>query len=163
MEEAAGGAARLLRDGGELTHRPAGTDDPAFVPPVVEEPPGLGGTIRARLWDFCVEEIPLHRPAGHGEHVLFQIEKRNLSTFDALLRLSKALKVSEHSIGYGGLKDARAITSQYFTAAKIPLERVQRIRHPGMRVLSVEAHDRALKIGHLRGNRFAILLMCPPL
>jgi tRNA pseudouridine13 synthase len=103
-----------------------------------------------------VEEIPLQRPAGHGEHVLFQVEKRNLSTFDALLRLSKALKVSEHAIGYGGLKDARAVTSQYFTAHRIPVERVRRLRHPAMRVLSAAPHDRPMKIGHLRGNRFTI-------
>ncbi len=38
--------------------------------------------------DFLVEEIPLVRPTGHGDHVLFQIEKREMSTFDAMLRVN---------------------------------------------------------------------------
>ena len=69
-------------------------------------PVGLGGRIRERLDDFQVEELPLVRPEGRGEHVLFLVEKRGMSTFDAVLRVSKGAKVSEHAVGYAGLKDA---------------------------------------------------------
>jgi tRNA pseudouridine13 synthase len=106
--------------------------------------------------DFLVEEVPLHAPAGRGDHLLVQIEKRGVSTLDAMLWLSKAAKVSERVIGYAGLKDARAVARQYFTLPKVPPERVLAMRQPRLKVLSVERHVNALKVGHLRGNRFTI-------
>ena len=68
---------------------PASLDDPAGITPLDEEVVALGGRIRAKPEDFLVEEIPLVRPAGRGTHVLFQIEKREMSTFEAILRVSK--------------------------------------------------------------------------
>lgn len=119
-------------------------------------PTGLGGTIRHAPEDFVVEEIPLVRPSGRGEHVIFQVEKRGLSTFDAVLRISKGAKVSEHAVNYAGLKDARAVTRQYMSVRRIPPERLLGIRHPHMRVLTANRHTGSIKLGHHRGNRFAI-------
>jgi tRNA pseudouridine13 synthase len=131
-------------------------DDPAFVTSVVKEPVALGGRIRTAPEDFLVEEIPLYRPAGRGDHVLFQIEKREMSTLDAMLRVSKGAKVSEHTIGYAGLKDAQAVARQYLSVRRVPPERVLGIRHPRMRVLCAARHTGPLKLGHHRGNRFTI-------
>jgi tRNA pseudouridine13 synthase len=119
-------------------------------------PGGLGGRIRTRPEDFLVEEIPLLAPTGEGEHVIAQVEKRGISTLDALLFLSKALKVSERQIGYAGLKDARALTRQYVSLPRVALERVEGLRGPRFRVLSAARHPHGLKIGHLKGNRFTI-------
>ena len=116
----------------------------------------LGGTIRRHPEDFLVEEIPLVSPTGQGEHVIAQIEKRGISTLDALLFLSKAAKVSERQIGYAGLKDARAVTRQYVSFPRIAPERVAALEGPRFRVLSVARHPHGLKIGHLKGNRFTI-------
>ena len=116
----------------------------------------LGGTIRRHPEDFLVEEIPLVAPTGQGEHVIAQIEKRGISTLDALLFLSKAAKVSERQIGYAGLKDARAVTRQYVSFPRIAPERVAALEGPRFRVLSVARHPHGLKIGHLKGNRFTI-------
>jgi tRNA pseudouridine13 synthase len=116
----------------------------------------LGGRIRSRPEDFLVEEIPLLAPTGEGEHVIAQVEKRGISTLDALLFLSKALKVSERQIGYAGLKDARAVTRQYVSVPRVPLERVEGLAGPRFRVLSAARHPHGLKIGHLKGNRFTI-------
>ena len=96
------------------------------------------------------------RPAGRGDHVLFQIEKREMSTFDAILRVSKGAKVSEQEVGYAGLKDAQAVTRQYMSVPRCPPERVLGITHPRMRVLSAARHTGPLKLGHHRGNRFTI-------
>jgi len=84
--------------------------DPSWITSVEREAVALGGRIRVRPEDFHVEEIPLVRPSGRGDHVLFQIEKREMSTFDAILRVSKGAKVSEQRVGYAGLKDAQAVT-----------------------------------------------------
>ena len=117
---------------------------------------GLGGAIRREPEDFLVEEVPLFAPLGRGEHVIAQVEKRGLSTLDALLFLSKAVKVSERSIGYAGLKDARALTRQYVSLPRVAPERVAGVSGPRFRVLSAVRHPHGLKIGHLKGNRFAI-------
>jgi tRNA pseudouridine13 synthase len=136
-------------------HGGAGSD-PDFVPLPPGEAIGLGGEIRRVPEDFLVEEIPLFQPSGAGEHVVFQVEKRGMSTFDVLLRVSKGVKVSEHSVGYAGLKDARAVTRQCLSVARVPPERVLGLRHPRFRVLSAVRHGSGLKIGHHRGNRFTV-------
>jgi tRNA pseudouridine13 synthase len=118
--------------------------------------PGLGGRLREEPEDFVVEEIPLYEPAGRGDHVLFLAEKRGISTFEALLWLSKAVKVSEHAIGYAGLKDARAVTRQWMSVARVPLERVRAVRDGRVRVLEAARHPSKVRIGHLAGNRFTV-------
>jgi tRNA pseudouridine13 synthase len=124
---------------------------------------GLGGRLRARAEDFVVEEIPLYRPSGRGRHTIAHIEKRGTPTFDALLFLSKAVKVSERVIGYAGLKDSRAVARQYVSLPKVPPERLAGLRHRKFRVLSAVPNDRPLKIGHLAGNRFAVRVRDPDL
>ena len=103
-----------------------------------------------------MEEGPLFRPSGYGEHTIVQIEKRRTSTFDALLFLSKTCKVSERVIGYSGLKDARAVARQYVSLPKVPPARALQARHRQFRVLSAVRNERPLRIGQLRGNRFTI-------
>ena len=117
---------------------------------------GLGGAIKERPEDFVVEELPLFRPSGRGDHTIALIEKRATPTFDALLFLSKGAKVSERVIGYAGLKDARAVARQYVSLPKCPPKRLLGLRHRKLRVLSAVRNEKPLKIGHLRGNRFTI-------
>ena len=129
---------------------------PTLPPVSPPAPPALGGVRKREPEDFVVEEIPLFPPLGRGDHVIAQVEKRGLSTLDALLFLSKALKVSERNIGYAGLKDARALTRQYVSIPRADPQRVARVAGPQFRVLSAARHPHGLKIGHLRGNRFTI-------
>jgi tRNA pseudouridine13 synthase len=146
----------------EGIERAAGTasgdliEAPARVARLTEDLPGLGGRIRQVPEDFRVEEIPLYEPAGEGVHVLFQVEKTGISTFEALLWISKAAKVSEHAIGYAGLKDAHAVTRQVLSVHRVPPERLLAMRHPRIRVLSAARHPTKIRIGHLKGNRFTI-------
>lgn len=116
----------------------------------------LGGAIRSEPEDFLVEELPLLAPTGTGEHVLAQVEKRGITTFDLLLFLSKELRLSERSIGYAGLKDARAVTRQWVSLPGADPAAVERLSTGSWRVLSAERHPHGLKIGHLQGNRFTL-------
>ncbi len=130
--------------------------DPARIRRVTADLPGLCGRIRSVPEDFRVEELPLYAPTGEGDHLLFQMEKRGLSTFESLLWLSKAAKVSEHTIGYAGLKDARAVTTQWMSVHRVPPGRLAAMSHAKIRILSVHRHSSKLRIGHLAGNRFTI-------
>lgn len=118
--------------------------------------PGTGGHLRQELEDFFVEEIPLYGPSGSGEHVLFEIEKRGMSTREAARRLARALGVGPESIGFAGQKDARAVARQWMSVNLVDPDRLLRLELDGIKVLSAERHRNKLRLGHLSGNRFTI-------
>lgn len=118
--------------------------------------PGTGGVIKSSPEDFLVEEIPLYLPCGEGEHTYALIEKRGLTTLEALRRLCRGLGVAERDTGYAGLKDARGITRQTVSLPRVAPEAVLALELPGLRVLAAERHRNKLKPGHLAGNRFRI-------
>lgn len=118
--------------------------------------PGTGGTIKDSIEDFCVEEIPLYLPCGEGEHLYTVIEKRGVTTLDAIRRLARALKLSERDVGYAGMKDARGVTRQTVSLPRVKPEEVLALELPGVSVLSAVRHRNKLKLGHLAGNRFRL-------
>ncbi len=123
--------------------------------------PGTGGRLRARHEDFRVEEIPLARPSGDGEYLHLWVEKRGISTIEALRALCRALNVVEEDGGYGGLKDTNAVTRQWFSfrtrAQKIP-DDVSKLAEDGVRVLEAARSRTRIRRGALSGNRFDILV-----
>lgn len=108
--------------------------------------------------DFIVEELPLYEPKGEGTHTYFAIRKRGLTTFKAIKELADTLQVNQRDIGYAGLKDKHAITTQVLSVEGITPEKVLKIEHPSIQVLWAERHQHKLRVGHLKGNRFAITL-----
>lgn len=117
---------------------------------------GTGGTIREEPDDFFVEEIPLYLPCGEGEHLYLTVEKKGITTFELLHRLSQALKVPEREVGYAGLKDARATTRQTVSLPGVRPEEAAALRLDGVRILDARLHRNKLRPGHLAGNRFVI-------
>ena len=87
--------------------------------------PGIGGRIKVRNADFCVEEIPLYGPSGYGEHTYLTIEKDGLSTFRAVNHIARALGVDPGAVGYAGLKDAHAVTVQTLSVGNVDPARPQ--------------------------------------
>lgn len=128
------------------------------VPYLTAELPGTGGLLRAQPEDFRVEEVPAYLPQGSGEHVYLWVEKRGLSTNDAARVLAKHGGLRERDVGYAGQKDKRAVTRQWFSLALKDAARFEGFAAPGLSVLQVARHANKLKTGHLRGNRFVILV-----
>jgi tRNA pseudouridine13 synthase len=120
--------------------------------------PGTGGILRQSADDFRVDEVPLYEASGEGEHVYLRIRKRGVSTFEAIRRLAQDLDVPERAIGYAGLKDARAVTTQWLSVVGTDEERVAALDVPRIEVLDVRRHGNKLRAGHLRGNRFSIVV-----
>lgn len=108
--------------------------------------------------DFIVEELPLYEPTRTGTHTFFAIQKRNLSTFEAINRIARDLQVHTQKFGYAGLKDKNAVTTQVLSVEGVLPERVLKIGQPDIEVLWAEQHPHKLRTGHLRGNRFQIIL-----
>ncbi len=126
------------------------------LPYLTEGLPGVGGVIKARNEDFFVQELPLYEPCGSGEHVYAQIQKVGISTFDAVRRIAMALDIPRQNIGYAGMKDARAITQQVLSIQGATLDQVASLKLPDITIQSTALHNNKLRIGHLKGNRFAI-------
>lgn len=123
---------------------------------LTEKFPGVGGIIKQCPEDFLVEELPLYPACGSGEHLYLEVEKQGLTTFDLLKKLARALDVDERSMGYAGLKDARATTRQFISVPGCSPERVADLRLDNIRILSAIRHRNKLRPGHLAGNRFTI-------
>jgi tRNA pseudouridine13 synthase len=126
------------------------------VPYLTPHSPGIGGAIKQRAEDFFVQELPAYEPSGTGEHVYAEVQKVGLTTFDAINRIAGALGISSRDIGYAGLKDARAIARQVFSIPGTTEQAVMSLQLPGMAVQWAARHGNKLRLGHLRGNRFAI-------
>ena len=75
--------------------------------------PGTGGFLRTHPEDFRVDESALYEPSGEGKHVYFRLWKRGIDTFEAIRRVARALDLPERAFGYAGLKDSRAVTTQW--------------------------------------------------
>ena len=61
---------------------------------------------------FFVEEMPAYLPSGEGDHTYLWIEKKDLTTLDAVNRLARVLGLGARDIGYAGMKDRHATTRQ---------------------------------------------------
>lgn len=120
--------------------------------------PGIGGTIKESPEEFLVEEIPSYLPCGSGEHCYLTVEKRGVNTLEAIRRIAGSLKVPERDIGYAGLKDAVGVTRQTISIQWLSPEKALALELDGVRVVSAERHSNKLKLGHLKGNRFRIVI-----
>ena len=116
----------------------------------------IGGTIKDSPDDFNVEEIPSYQPCGSGEHLYLTIEKRGMTTLEAIRRIAAGLKVSEREIGYAGLKDAVGVTRQTMSLQRVSAEAARALDLEGITIVAAERHTNKLKPGHLKGNRFRI-------
>jgi tRNA pseudouridine13 synthase len=139
-----------------MTPTPPDADDsPRFL---TAGTPGIGGSFKSVPEDFHVDELPLYDFAGDGEHTFVQIEKRGISTFEATRRLAKAAGVRERDVGTAGLKDARAVATQWVSLPGVDPARVEGLELRDLRVVQVTRHRNKLRRGHLAGNRFTCVL-----
>jgi tRNA pseudouridine13 synthase len=133
--------------------------DRAVAPPRAFGAPLGRGHLRVEPEDFVVEEDLGFAPSGAGSHVLLKVRKRNANTEWVARELARAAGCRQHDVGYAGLKDRHAVTTQWFT---VPLPRgralsdLAAIRGADFEVLEAHAHAKKLPRGALAGNRFTI-------
>ena len=120
--------------------------------------PGTGGLHKATPEDFLVDELPAYAPSGEGGHTFVRIEKRGLTTAEAIARLCRALDVPQKEAGAAGQKDRQALTRQWISLPGVDPERALAAVADGVRVLEAARHGHKLRTGHLAGNRFVLTL-----
>jgi len=131
----------------------------------VHEPPHItpdlsatGGAIGEEPEDFCVEEIPAYLPSGSGEHVYVELRKRKLSTPDLVRRVAALAAVDARDIGYAGLKDRHAVTTQWLSLPARATSPASWALPSEIELVQESRHNNKLRTGHLKGNRFRITL-----
>jgi tRNA pseudouridine13 synthase len=75
-----------------------------------------------------------------------------------LRQIARRLNIAEQDVGAAGMKDRHAVTRQMVSVPVQAEERLPDLEGNGIRVLSVNRHTNKLRTGHLRGNRFTILI-----
>ncbi len=132
---------------------------PAMRPPLfTADCQGVGGRIRACDEDFEVEEVPSYEPCGSGDHLYLWIEKRGVAPEFFARTVAQRLGTHPGNVGTAGLKDRHAVTRQWVSVPKECEANVAKLNGEGIRVLKTGRHTNKLKPGHLRGNRFRILI-----
>jgi len=108
--------------------------------------------------DFTVEEIPLYEFTGEGEHLILQVRKKELTTWEMIDIISNHLGIKRRDIGYAGLKDKHAMTIQYISLLAKDAANIENFNHEKIKILSTIKHNNKIRVGHLKGNRFHIRL-----
>ena len=107
--------------------------------------------------DFIVTEQPL-RFTGRGNFIILKIKKERLGTWDLIEKLATILNIAQNEIGYAGLKDKNATTTQYISIPRKYAKDLKRFKHPRIKILETFLHSTKLNIGDLAGNAFEINL-----
>jgi tRNA pseudouridine13 synthase len=118
--------------------------------------PAGSGILRKSPEDFTVEEDLGFEPSGSGEHVFLRIEKRGENTDWLARQLARFASVPQSQVSYAGLKDRHARTVQWFSV-QLPGKTEpdwSAFDTPSVTVLETRRHNRKLRRGALRGNRF---------
>lgn len=123
-------------------------------------PPSASARIRASDDDFEVIEQLGFEPSGDGEHDYLSVRKRSLNTSRVAALLAQHAKVSRRDIGFAGMKDRHAVTTQWFSVkrpAKTDID-WDGFEETGVTLLAANRHRRKLKRGAHTGNRFCLVL-----
>jgi len=125
----------------------------------------LSGKIRQLPEYFVVDERLGFTLAGSGEHHNLKIEKSNLNTTEIAEKLAKFSGVPLRCVSYSGLKDKRAVTTQWFSV-HLPGKPLQAIHWEGIesldwrdghvRLIRCCLHNRKLRRGAHNANVFRV-------
>ncbi|MDO6461437.1 tRNA pseudouridine(13) synthase TruD [Granulosicoccaceae sp. 1_MG-2023] len=127
-------------------------------------PRAIGGPLpgqaryRAAAADFFVSEQLGFEPAGEGEHQLLHVRKTGLNTQEVVDWLAAEAGIPARDVGLCGLKDKHAVTEQWFSLYLPGREDVVLPAREDVQILSVLRHNRKLRRGAHKGNRFRLVL-----
>ena len=108
---------------------------------------------------FFVEEIPLYSFSNSGNYLILKIKKTEMSTWKLITVLAKATGLAERDIGYAGLKDKNATTIQYISIPKQAEKELNKnLTTERVEILERTYNKAPIKVGHLKGNSFSIVL-----
>jgi len=118
------------------------------------------GQFKSSAEDFKVTEILGYEPIGEGEHIYLWVRKTGLNTAYLAEQIAKFTRLPLRAVTYAGRKDKHAQTEQWFSVhlpGKGEFDWSQ-FNEPGAKVLKSIRHNKKLRTGVLKGNRFNIII-----
>jgi tRNA pseudouridine13 synthase len=118
----------------------------------------ITGQLKSSAQDFQVTEILGYEPTGEGEHIYLWVQKIELNTAFLAEQIAKFTQLPLRAVTYAGRKDKYAQTQQWFSVhlpGKGQFDWSQ-FDEPGAQVLKAVRHNKKLRTGILKGNRFNI-------
>ena len=121
--------------------------------------PPVQGRLRTLPEDFQVDERLGFQPTGCGEHLLVQVRKRNANTEWVARQLAHCAGVAQQAVSYAGLKDRRALTTQWFSIhTPNPTLALTVEPNASFSIQQQVRHNRKLRRGALKENLFQITI-----
>ncbi|MBH0006288.1 tRNA pseudouridine(13) synthase TruD [Psychrobacter sp. SWN149] len=128
-------------------------------------PPIQQATYKAHATDFIVNELLPLDFTGEGEHLWLHIEKLGMNTAYLANLLSEWAEIPLRDVGYSGLKDRHALTTQWFSL-RIPKKQLPETEFApidigeteSVTILAQHWHNKKLNRGTHRANQFIITL-----
>ncbi|WP_114700567.1 tRNA pseudouridine(13) synthase TruD [Psychrobacter proteolyticus] len=122
-------------------------------------------TYKANATDFIVNELLPLDFTGEGEHLWLHIEKSGMNTAYLAKLLSEWADIPLRDVGYSGLKDRHALTTQWFSL-RIPKKQLPPTEfapvdigeNETVTILAQHWHNKKLNRGTHRANQFVITL-----
>ena len=133
--------------------------------PQPAQPPLKQATYKAHATDFMVNEILPLDFTGEGEHLWLHIEKLGMNTAYLAKLLSEWAEIPLRDVGYSGLKDRQALTTQWFSL-RLPKKQLPESEfapvdigvNESLTILAQQWHNKKLNRGTHRANQFIITL-----
>jgi len=132
--------------------------------------PLVKGFIKYHPFDFIVEErlsdgtivsIDVNSSPVSSQPAPFfraDLVKVGISTIDAIRELARKLNIKETQVGYGGVKDAIALTSQRISVSKVSLDQLQTLPNSNFYLKNIQSAQEAMSMNNILGNRFTIFI-----
>ena len=122
-------------------------------------------TYKAKTTDFIVNEILPLDFTNEGEHLWLHIQKSGMNTVYLAKLLSEWAEIPLRDVGYSGLKDRHALTTQWFSL-RIPKKQLPTTEfapidigeNESVTILAQHWHNKKLNRGTHRANQFVITL-----
>lgn len=139
------------------------TDTSTLPQPVL--PPIQHATYKAQNADFVVNEVLELDFTGDGEHLWLHVQKSGVNTAYLAKLLSEWADIPLRDVGYSGLKDRQACTTQWFSL-RIPKKilpeasfaPVDLNANESIQILDLRWHNKKLNRGTHPANQFTITL-----
>lgn len=152
-------------DSFDLTHIDIAAATDTAKLPQPSRPPIQQATYKADATDFVVNEILPLEFTDEGEHLWLHIKKLGMNTAYLAKLLSEWADIPLRDVGYSGLKDRHAVTTQWFSL-RIPKKQLPPTEfapidigeNESVVILAQHWHNKKLNRGTHRANQFIITL-----